>query len=80
MKKYGGQDQGSCVGDQGICIQFYDSAPGGEFGTMAYLTRATSNVVNFPEDLVLDCTIMWLSDCLVFSLVEFCRRDVSYEL
>jgi len=58
MKKYGGQDQGSCVGDQGICIQFYDSAPGGEFGTMAYLTRATSNVVNFPEDLVLDCTIM----------------------
>lgn len=44
---------GSCAGPAGICVQFYDSAPGGRFGTMSYLSQAVANQLrelHFPPD------------------------------
>ena len=51
--------QGQCGGSSGVCIQFYDSAPSGPYGTMTYLVRAVTTVVNtIPEDGEFDCNVM----------------------
>ncbi|XP_033631487.1 probable phosphorylase b kinase regulatory subunit alpha isoform X1 [Asterias rubens] len=40
-----------CGGVAGICSHFYDSAPSGRFGTMAYLAKATANKLNFSHNM-----------------------------
>ena len=50
---------GQCGGSSGICSQFYDSAPSGPYGTMTYLVRAVTRVINtIPEDGEFDCNVM----------------------
>lgn len=36
-------------GTAGICTQLYDTAPSGQYGTMSYLCRATSVIMNIPS-------------------------------
>ena len=51
--------RGSCGGADSVCRHFYDSAPSGPWGTMAYLVRATCARLNcIPEDGDIDCSIM----------------------
>ena len=51
--------RGTCGGADSICQHFYDSAPSGPWGTMAYLVRATCARLNcIPEDGEIDCSIM----------------------
>jgi phosphorylase kinase alpha/beta subunit len=50
---------GQCGGAAGICRHFYDSAPSGPWGTMAYLVRGACRALDsIPEDGEIDCTIM----------------------
>ena len=63
MNKNGGlccsKTPDSCSGERGICIQFYDSAPSGPYGTMSYLVRAACKVVNtIPGEGNIECSIM----------------------
>ncbi|KOC69336.1 putative phosphorylase b kinase regulatory subunit alpha [Habropoda laboriosa] len=47
-----------CGGAAYVCQHFYDSAPSGSFGTMTYITRAISSLLNcLPKDGDLECTI-----------------------
>lgn len=47
-----------CGGAAYICQLFYDSAPSGSFGTMTYLMRGMSSVLNcLPENEEVDCIL-----------------------
>ncbi|XP_059080504.1 probable phosphorylase b kinase regulatory subunit alpha isoform X1 [Tigriopus californicus] len=47
-----------CQGAAGICRHFYDSAPSGTYGTMTYLVRACSSVIEtLPKEGHIDCSI-----------------------
>ncbi|XP_026685333.1 probable phosphorylase b kinase regulatory subunit alpha [Diaphorina citri] len=47
-----------CGGAAFICQHLYDSAPGGSFGTMNYLMRATAEMLDcFPRDGQIDCSV-----------------------
>jgi len=50
---------GACGGEMGVCLQFYDSAPSGPYGTMSFLVRGTCSVINtIPAEGDIDCNIM----------------------
>ena len=50
---------GGCGGEMGVCLEFYDSAPSGPYGTMSYLVRASCSVVNtIPAEGHIDCSLM----------------------
>lgn len=47
-----------CGGVAYICQNFYDSAPSGSFGTMAYIAKAVASVLNcLPKNSENECTI-----------------------
>ncbi|XP_055893669.1 probable phosphorylase b kinase regulatory subunit alpha isoform X18 [Biomphalaria glabrata] len=47
------------MGAANISLYFYDSAPSGRFGSMAYMCRALVNIINLPvgTDNAVECTI-----------------------
>ncbi len=47
-----------CGGAANICQHFYDSAPSGNYGTMTYLIRATTEILEccLPRDSI-DCKV-----------------------
>ena len=50
---------GQCGGEVGLCLHFYDSAPTGQYGTLAYMVRAVCNQLNtIPDTGDIDCSIM----------------------
>ena len=50
---------GQCGAAGGLCVHFFDSAPSGPWGTLAYLVRATCATINcVPEDGQVDCAVM----------------------
>jgi phosphorylase kinase alpha/beta subunit len=48
----------SCGGNDGVCRNFYDSAPSGTFGTMTYLVRACCITLDaVPKEGDIDCQL-----------------------
>ncbi|XP_038055088.1 phosphorylase b kinase regulatory subunit alpha, liver isoform-like isoform X2 [Patiria miniata] len=51
----------ACGGVSGICCHFYDSAPSGVYGTMAYLAKAAAKKLSFhhqfDENAEVDCRV-----------------------